>query len=173
VRCDLATVIVLSECAVGRLVKTTRCVFSLSGLMVYALVRKNPSTRTRRAIANAIAQSDSQALQPFIGNVIAHVMNTAAATEPLFCIYCQDQVHRTLARPPRGRTATNAWHFEHDRNARCLGEVNAAIGVLNPPRHGCYVALGCETVTGRNRGSCQTIDQGRTYCHLGGLSRCI
>jgi hypothetical protein len=45
---------------------------------------------------------------------------------------------------------------------------NKCIGVLNPRGHGCYVAMGCENVTGRGRRSCQTIENGRTYCHLAG-----
>jgi len=144
------------------------------GTMLYALLQKKDRA-TRRAIAQAISQHDSQAIQPFVvGSLIVHVMNAATATGPLFCIYCLDRVLPTKANPPKGRQASNKWHFRHATINDCIGEIRAPLGVLNPDRHGCYVALGCETVKGRKRKSCQTINhQGRTYCHLGVTFVCV
>jgi hypothetical protein len=127
--------------------------------MIYAL--KNHTDRTTiEAIKQAISEHDSGAIHPFVGKVIIHIVDAVTANRPFFCLYCQDEVFPTTARSPAGHRAKNPWHFEHTTNNKC-------IGVVNPCRHGCYVALGCENVTDRNRRNCQTIDKGSTYCHLG------
>jgi|ERR1035437_8589782 hypothetical protein len=127
--------------------------------MIYAL-KDHADRKAIEAIKKTSSEHDSGAIQPFVGKVIVHVMDAATATSPFFCIYCQDEVFPTTARSPTGHKAKNPWHFEHTKNDEC-------IGVVNPRGHGCYVALGWENVTDRNRRSCRTIDQRSTYCHLG------
>jgi hypothetical protein len=143
--------------------------------MIYALLLKT-NDLTRSNIAEAISKHDSQAIQPFVGKDIVHVMCAATAMD-LFCIYCQDQVFPQKANPPKGHQARNQWYFQHRTNNKCINEIVkiGALSVINPPEQGCYVALGCETVQDRDRRSCQTIDQGRrtTYCHLGGTLSCV
>ena len=131
--------------------------------MIYALLKNQAA---HRDIVRAISEHDSRKLQSFVGKVIIHVIDATTTTGPFFCIYCQDQVSATNVRSPVGHKAQKPWHFQHKTNRKCIGEIGP-LGVQNPRDHGCYVALGCETVKDRNRADCQTIDKaGHTYCHL-------
>jgi hypothetical protein len=143
--------------------------------MIYAMLRQNLPAANRRAIARAILAHDQQATRRHVlrGHIV-HVMRVGIISS-LFCIYCRNRIHPSHRRSPRGRFAQSAWHFEHDLPVRCIGQILPplmphAIGVLNPRRHGCYVALGCEAANGQptnqDRRMCRTILGGRTYCHM-------
>lgn len=132
--------------------------------MIYAL--KDKGCTSRKAIEGAILEHDCEAIKPFAGRDIIHILDAAKAAGPFFCTFCLDEVFPTTARPPAARTAKNPWHFQHRGNNKC-------IGVINPARHGCYVALGCENVPDRGRRSCRTIDRHGTYCHWAQALGCV
>jgi hypothetical protein len=146
--------------------------------MIYALLNKNCSQSDAVAIANAIKDQDAPTLEAFCQNgICVHIQNYSRDVE-VYCIYCRDLLQPTKARSPVGHSALADWHFKHDSVNNCLGNTRVspiahALAINNPPRQGCYVELGCETVPRRNREECQTIVDGRTYCHLAKSCGCV
>ncbi len=119
--------------------------------MVYASELKSLSIAERKRIARAIREHDRKALQPSVGSGIVHVINQATIPGSLYCIYCNDEVRAASQIHPKGHPANAAWYFRHTTKAGCIGSTSPALGYINPPSHGCYVALGCESVAKRSR----------------------
>jgi hypothetical protein len=146
--------------------------------MIYALVNKDCSQSDASAIANAIKDENAPTLEAFCQHgICVHIQNSSRDVE-VYCIYCRGVVRPTKTRSPRGHTAVNDWHFEHVSVNDCVGTTRVsptahAIAIENPRSHGCYVELGREAVLGRNRKQCQTIVDGRTYCHLAKPCGCV
>ena len=148
--------------------------------MIYALVRQDTSHGERLSIAQAIQDSDSNGIQQHVvSGTIVHIMDVQD-DDDLFCIHCCNPVLPSDRRPPRGRQAQQAWHFQHTEADLeiCVGRVRRpptpfALGLQNPCAHGCYILLGCEDVNDRDRTCCKTINKGHTYCHLAGQTRCF
>jgi hypothetical protein len=154
--------------------------------MIYAMTRRDISDAARLAIAHAIQHRDSHTIELYVvSGDIVHVMafpteEAVSSERELFCIFCRIPVFSTDARAPGWCPAKNPWHFEHRRTGYmpgdCVGRtrnppIPHALGIENPADHGCYVLLGCEVNANgmpseRHRTRCQTIDLGRTYCHL-------
>lgn len=140
--------------------------------MIYALRNENQAAADCLEIAQAIENNDAGVIEQWVkARVIVHVKQANEMPESLYCIYCRDAVKPTADRPPKGRSAANPWHFEHDNLGDCIGRTRNppalhALGIENPANHGCYVLLGCEATPQRDRTACQTIIGGHTYCHL-------
>lgn len=149
--------------------------------MIYALFERNTPCDDRLAIARAIWQNDSIAIQEYVtSGTIVHIMDVQSDTRrDLFCVFCRIPVFASRMRAPRGHHAQQPWHFEHRqigiRPGECVGYVRRppmphALGIKNPENHGCYISLGCETnergaPTTWHRTRCKTI-VGHSYCHL-------
>ncbi|MBY0514728.1 MAG: hypothetical protein K2P78_12540 [Gemmataceae bacterium] len=140
--------------------------------MIYALLNEYQAHGDCLAIALAIQNRDAVVIQHWVAaGAIVHAMQANTLPGLFYCLYCRDTVQPSGDRPPKGLTASNPWHFEHDTVGDCISHVrNAptphALGIENPGNHGCYILLGCETTPQRNRRDCQTIVGGCTYCHL-------
>jgi len=159
--------------------------------MIYALTSRNINSVDRIQIASDIELNDATAIALQIKKgQIAHIL--CATNQEYYCIFCLIPVFPTDARSPCGQQAQDDWHFEHkqlgDRPGECIGKVRHSqsyahgLGKRNPPKHGCYVLLGCEVdvngnQTKRHRTLCQTISSqvgvDRTYCHFAKKLKCI
>lgn len=145
--------------------------------MIYALTSLSIPGNTRKDIARAILahQDVSRFVQQ---SDIVHVAD-AGEGQVYYCIYCRDTVHPSRGNPPRGLHAADHWYFMHNIKDDCLGtDLGLGLGLTNPRSQGCYVQLGCEfdangQPTEWHRVHCQTIENGRSYCHLAQTERCL
>ena len=152
--------------------------------MIYAMLSSTIARNVRENIARAILAH--QDVLPFVQQgFIVHIMD-AQADQPYYCVYCQSEVRRSKCSPPEGpegRHAANHWHFRHKprhkTEDRCLRtDFGLGSGLINPKGQGCYIQLGHENnadnqPTDRHRTRCQTIEQGRSYCHLARTEQCV
>jgi hypothetical protein len=84
--------------------------------MIYGLLHQNVAHADRWAIARAILNRDVATLHAYVSRRdIVHVMDRVAGAQ-FFCIYCQNSIFATDARPG-DHGAQNPWHFEHARGA--------------------------------------------------------
>ena len=137
--------------------------------MIYARLSAQISEDDRRQLLNAINQNDASVLESFTDQSrIVHVYKLQDLHDPtLYCLWCHDRVFPTRQNGPRRRKLTKDWYFKHASNNECIGNASVIISnAINPALHGCYAAMGCEKLPGRNRRNCRCITLGTSYCHL-------
>ncbi len=137
--------------------------------MIYARLNPQISDGDRRLLLNAIDQNDASVLESFANQsriVHVHQLNHLQH-RTLYCVWCEDRVHASKGNCPPGYTSAGHWYFRHAVNKECHGEPSAIVPeAINPENHGCYLAMGHETLPGHSRRNCFCITSGSTYCHL-------
>ena len=127
--------------------------------MIYALDGPDVSETDRRALREAISDSDAALVAGFADRgLVVHVMDATDA-RAYSCIWCGRPVRPSRANQP-GR-AREPWHFDHERGhgGRCSAPEDL-------PSQGCYIQLGREDEERFGRRHCKCIaEPGRTYCH--------
>lgn len=134
--------------------------------MIYALLNKNTRLEDRERIAQAIQDRRVDDLSRYAyDGIITHIMDISPR-DTFYCIYCNDQLAASRSNPPRGQRARHPWHFRHNNNSECRGQLcNVGNSIyLNPPDHGCYVQLGCLATHPHTSCKVRGISQSR-YCH--------
>ena len=96
--------------------------------MIYAMLNQQQADTDRLVIALAIHNRDPVIIQAWVTRgIIVHVTQANSMAGPFYCIYCRDAVDPSEDRPPRGLTAANPWHFEHDNIADCIGHMRTRL----------------------------------------------
>jgi len=145
--------------------------------MIYAMLRPAVARSTREAIARSILAHED--VGPFVQQgLIVHVRE-AQVGQAYYCIHCRDAVYPFRTSRPRGCVPSHDWYFQHRTENRCLNtDFGLGSSLINPPRQGCYIQLGCEISandrrTAWHRTQCRAVDDGRSYCHLARNEQCI
>ena len=134
--------------------------------MIYALLNRNTRIEDRERIVRAIQEQRAGDLQWYVNNgIITHIMDIQSNVF-FYCIYCRDQLYASRRNPPLGQRAVHRWYFMHRTNNQCINHHNNVGNgtYLNPPRHGCYIQLGC--LATHHYTSCELRkDSQNNYCH--------
>ncbi len=141
--------------------------------MIYALLNRNTRPEDRERIAHAIQDRRADDLRQYADNgIITHIMDIQS-NDSFYCIHCLDELYASRRNPPAGQRAAHCWHFMHRTNNQCINRPhNVDNGTyINPPRHGCYIQLGClET---HPHTSCELRRRSQSsYCHYAFTTVC-
>lgn len=134
--------------------------------MIYALLNRNTRIEGRERIAEAIQDRRADELRQYVNNgIITHIIDIHSDIS-FYCIHCLDELCASQRNSPAGQRAADCWYFMHRTNNQCINHHNNVGNgtYLNPPRHGCYIQLGC--LATHHYTSCELRRNSQnSYCH--------